>query len=454
MKRNLLILILALSVCFALQACRDDNIDEQIKSNIESNYLPKNNENSANDLYYADYNEETEYIPASDKEFNGIVAIPYGFTYSGYSFNNDRYYFSATKNVNTNSSSFTVDMLNYIDLLTGEQHYICPDPLCLHSAPEECKYIELANNCFFTDNNVFYTFRQDITKNQSLMYLSFSMYKADLNKGIVENIYKCKDSASKNHLFLKALRGSDLYFQEYTRNETSESAKMMKESIVLSVYNTDSGKVRIINDFPEEYVDKSANLFYADEDNLYFISLTDIFTTDLSLENERLVYKLKENENFGSCYYDKETEELFFNVFNAKEKRGCMYVYANGVLDELDMPSENIYCFQLTKSTIYYSEYAPLFYGISSMGGEVYDYSGGKIYAANRNNRKESELIYDGGKDFIIANDSIRYIIIGDYLYFDYLKIENTGGTVDPIYSGCKIRINPKENTIKYLKFE
>jgi hypothetical protein len=340
-----------------------------------------------------------------------------------------------------------------VDLLTGEQYYICPDPICEHSTLEECKYIELANNCFFTDDNVFYTFRQDVLKNQSFGSLSFSLYKTDLNRGIVENIYKCKDTASKNFLFPKALHGGDLYFQEYTRTEKDKSNKTQKESVALSVYHTDGGKVEIIKDFPEEYAAKYTNLFYADGENLYFNSFNDIFTTDLSLENEQIIYKLKTNEKFGSYYYDKETRELFFNIYNSQEGYGYIYVYASGELNKLDMPSENIYCFQLTRSKIYYSEYEPLLFGVSSMG-EVSDYSGGKVYMTDRSSRKESELIYDGGKDFIITNDAVRYLIIGDYLYVDYLEIKDSNGLIESSYSGCKVRINFKENTIKYLRFD
>ncbi|MDR2971792.1 MAG: hypothetical protein LBU83_07700 [Bacteroidales bacterium] len=164
----------------------------------------------------------------------------------------------------------------------------------------------------------------------------------------------------------------------------------------------------------------------------------------------------------GDFYYDEKTDELFFIIRNLTENTGAIYVYKNGETKKLDMPHENIFCFQLTNNAIYYSPYNPIYYGQSAnpahiaAGIGLYDFTGGKIYVTDRNTRAETTLIFDCGKDFYIYTESRSYIIVGDYLYFRKLTLVEENGLVyfNLILGVDKVRINLKENTIKHLKFE
>lgn len=107
----------------------------------------------------------------------------------------------------------------------------------------------------------------------------------------------------------------------------------------------------------------------------------------------------------------------------------------------------------MTNSKIYYSPYNPIHYGTSPRGGEVYDYIGGKIYVTDRDDPKESELIFDCGREFAFPNG---YTMIGDYLYFDCMQIIRQGDYAwfSSALELKKVRINIKEHTIKYLSFD
>jgi hypothetical protein len=277
------------------------------------------------------------------------------------------------------------------------------------------------------------------------------MYKVDLNRDIIQKIYE----ANGTHLSAICKYKEKFYFFEI--KQTALNKKTIQRYNLKSVdINTES-----ITDhgyMPDKYVDTAANIFYIGNNKFYFEDLDKIFTTNLSFENEKLIYNISKNEAVGDYYYDEKTDELFFIIRDQKNNTGAIYVYSNDKLKKIDMPHENIYCFQLTNNKIYYSPYNPIFYGIAAdfQRTEIYDYTGGKIYETDRNNRKESKLIFDSEKEFIIYNPFNSYIVIGDYLYFDNPELIEDGEFTyfSVAHKLEKVRINLKENTIKYIKFE
>jgi len=132
---------------------------------------------------------------------------------------------------------------------------------------------------------------------------------------------------------------------------------------------------------------------------------------------------------------------------------GCIYTYSSGVLTKLLLPHENIYYFQVTNEKIYYSPYNPKYYGTSPRGGEVYDYTGGKIFEVNRTNLSDSTLIFQCDDDFALKGD---YIVIGNYIYFTYWEIMREGGSVwfSTALDLKLARINYIDNTLHYIVFD
>ncbi|MCL1794780.1 MAG: hypothetical protein FWG34_13035 [Oscillospiraceae bacterium] len=430
--KNIKCISILLFIVFLFSAsCRESKIDEQILLDIED----FNDSFHAFELNRGNFLPERNYISPSTENINGIIS-------SNYNFNDDKFYFWLTKKYDTADQSTGRNMIAYVNIKTGIHHYICTDLLCKHTEFDECKYLNFSD-IYFAEKNVFYTARMDDSIH--------TIYQVDLDRDSVVKVYKSQGS------YLRAIGSykKNFYFFEINHKTVNKETKYYEnlKSIDINTKNIEEHGCLL-----EKYTDINASVFYIGNDKFYFMSLNKIFTTDLFFENETLICKIAEDERIGDYYYDEKTDELFFNVRNQEENTGTIYVYKNDELNKINMPHENIYCFQLTNNMIYYSPYDPIYYGTAAdfQHTQVYDYTGGKIYAADKNNPIKAKLIFDAEKNFIIYNPFNSYVIIGDYLYFDDPELVEDG---EFIYFNVaqkleKVRINMKENTIKYIRFE
>ena len=450
MKINYIkLVILAITFLTLLSSCRNANIDKKILEDADNfNNVFEINRDYSLEEYYGDYERETLSVPTDIDDFYDIYSPMYNF------FNNDRYYFTVKKRYETAHELDGREIYVYVDLKTGEKHYICSDPLCTHIEMGECKYLNMNSAMFFIDKNIFYITSIEGFYDESNIAKKFSIYKINLNTNKIENVYQCVDDFTKVYITISFIYNNRLYFLETERISLTkdDSKKEYREVSTLKTLNLETQKIENERLLPQNYT-LDTGIIYIDNYTCFFNSIKRLFFTDLSFLNEEIIYDFQNNEYLGDYFYDKNTKELYFNVRNDKLNTGDVYVYKNGKLERVNLSNENnIYCFQLTDSKIYYSIYEPFYYGISPRGGEVYDYISGKVYESDRKSISESKLIFDGSGEFNLH----KYVIVGDYLYFDYMDFMNDGTFVwfSKALELKKARINFKNNTIKYISFD
>ena len=434
----ILAMVLVLFV-FLSSSCRDSSVDEEILRDAENFHIA----DSRPERYYGNFIPETAFAPTDTSDFEGIFSPLYNF-------NNNRFYFPVRRDNHTL-------MLSYVNLQTGEHRLICPDPFCRH-VENECRYLGFQRT-FFARENVIYTHAITGDFGGDINYIRWSILRVDLNNDRIDVVYQAEEDFTKQDVDIAFIYGNTLYFFVTTRI-TAENERTATSVRTLKRLDISNHQIIETKSFPNEYVNIAARLMYIDEGKFYFDSLTHIFTTDFNLENKKVIYNFNPNEFLENYFFDKNTGEFFFLVRNVRNHIGSIYVYANDELKRLNMPHENIFSFQLTNSKIYYSPFNPEFLGISPrddlINDRIYNFTGGRIYVTDRHIREEYELVFEACRNFLIGTEVCRYVIIGDYLYFAHMQFISNGRYVwfSSAHYLEKVRINMRENTIRYLGFD
>ena len=446
MKKITAFLLLTTMIFFS--SCRDLSTDEQILNRATSDeHLFTIDRSSTLVEYYGNYSQEDIYSPTSTEDIEGIYSPRYQ------KINNDRYYFTVKKRYETDTQQTAREIYAYINTANGEKHYVCSDPLCTHTELEECKYLNLMGNIYFGEDDVFYmAFMDGLYSGKSDVH--WVIYEFNLKDDSINIIYQCNKDRSQSSINILFLYNNNLYFHEIDNIESTDGSKEYDSVYTLKVLDLSTKKTSVLDSVSSKYI-KGLTPLYMSQNICLFAAGGKIFQSDFYFNNEQEIFALSSNEILSSYFYDEKTQELYFNTWNTNDNYGSIYKYDGSTVNQVKLPHDNIYCFQLTNSKIYYSAYDPYYYGPGMRGGKVYDYTGGKIYSTDRNGSSESVLIFDDGIDFSM-NSSFSYLILGDYLYFDYMALRQENGYV--WYSMAlelkKVRINLKEHTVKYLSFD
>ena len=113
--------------------------------------------------------EETEYKPASDENIEC-------FTSSFFGLSRGNLYFQLKKEESKKYEtgySYTLGhpTYAYISNLTGEKHFICPDPLCTHGAYSGCQYLDLGELLYSTsDASILFTTKTVFSEQNGITY--------------------------------------------------------------------------------------------------------------------------------------------------------------------------------------------------------------------------------------------------------------------------------------------
>ncbi|MDD4772526.1 MAG: hypothetical protein PHZ09_02855 [Eubacteriales bacterium] len=348
---------------------------------------------------------------------------------------------------------------SYIALKTGESFSLCPDPLCDHTPEGGCKYLSLHQMMFSKESDdVFYSVKT--TLDEELKAPVSSICRIDAKKGTINEIFNGYLSEI-NILRMLTLRLTDnnrLYFtaiREKSSKVTDGIIEREYEETLMSV-NLTTYEVSIVDN---KYKNKEhGEYFFTDGKYIYFIDaiVGRLFATDMNFENETTVLEYGNEYTISSFYYDADTSETYICVHSrymmgwseTEIEDGNIYcIDKNLNYSKLDMPSDKILEFQLTNEYIYYTVYDPVFYGETPYGVPCMRANGNKIYRIQRGDTAEGELVFDGREKLHFRD----YMVTGDFLYINYVKLfEDQGFKVFRI-TGLTARVDMENDAVKWF---
>ncbi len=389
---------------------------------------------------YSDAETDVPYTaPEETADSSDRISCP-DFTVSG-----GKYYFPVKHRVDEDQLS----MIAYVDLATGNSGLLCQDPLCSHTDVKTCKYLNLTKLFPAEEDGIFYAQRD------------FQLLKLDLNTDTVTQVHTFPSYSC----IINGYDNGHLYFSEYFQTTTD---RQTVEECLVSYLDTASGEIMEVGYIPQEIMVKTNIICFILNGEFYFSTGGHLLKTDSSIGN--LTDVTGGDGIITHWFLDASTDELYYSCTNDAGLTGSLYVYRDGVTEKLALPHENIYTFTITGNKIYYSPYDPIYYGISAAAYlfetdpeqyKVYDYTGGKVYAVDRDNPSgEAELVYHLDGNNPLATAAHNYVVLGDYLYFDEITVKNTiiNGVEYTYFSSAetvsKIRVGLKDGSFTRISFD
>ncbi len=365
-----------------------------------------------------------------------------------------RMYVSASK---ATSESSGEQVMIYIDLETGEKHYLCPDTLCTHAEGSGCRYLGVTDWIFEPGSeNILYVVKQN------------AVYRVDIENDVFTKAYvpvpsedeETKDAVDAIVSFLFAKDGKIFFKENYVfRDETEEGEARYTTRKYLKVLNTETGKVDTVF---EDYK-YTAFLELAAGSRLYYQTVDGnrLFTTDLNFEDQKVVFESKDGLEIGNVQFDENTDELFFTLASGNDEKldpdradevtGKLYrIGADGEVSAVSMPSDKLLTVRLTREYIYYTAYEPIWFGKGTTGYRTCDETGNKIYRVRRDDTSAPELVFDGHKELFFSG----FAPVGDYLYLGYMKLMEAGDQRWFRLYHSYFRVGMSENTIKWINLD
>jgi len=346
----------------------------------------------------------------------------------------------------------------YIDIKTGEKHYLCPDPLCSHKAEEGCLFVDIFQ--FYISNNRLYTTRR--INNGINPYPVETIIEIDLEQNTVRELFQC--DSEYDYIGFTSLEDNKIYFtytKETLRTEDENGDIVTEDELTKMYLDLDTEKV-YINE-ANSYTYETYSLLYKNNNDIYGIDQINnrIIMTDSDYKNEEVIFDYDEWYSIADAYFDKNTEELYFclasiNIIDAHmdytdAEEGAIYVIdKENNVRKLEMPTEKITSFRLTKNYIYYTTYDPINFGMSVRGYDCVVEDSGKIYRVSRDDTTSPELVFDAKGEMFFES----YIVMGDYLYIRYIEFINQVGAVYFRATYSTARIHMEDQTIKWLNFD
>jgi len=462
MKKFAILFLLTLSTLLFV-SCNNEKADNDVLQNLESVVKQTTAEADDQFAYQKDlaswYKPETEYKynPEGDNSSGIITVFRKGL--NTYDLSDDKLYME-TKRVIYESGIQEENMIAYMDIETGEKHYLCPDPLCTHSVGSSCLFVDVTYYFANPDNdNLLYTTKRIYDGG----YYSYGVIvEINMEENSMREVFRCSDIY--DDMFLESIDRDKLYFTYIKETERikDEDGNVTTKNEEIPMYLDLSTFVAEERDFSKDKYDSFYKL-YEGSDCIYWLDREKscVLTTDTNRKNEKILLTYEKGYSIISAAYDSNTEELYLGIgsddmimasseYDGIEQGDIWVVDMNNNIRKVDMPSEKITGFQLTNKYIYYTTYDPINYGMSPRGFDCIDEDGGKIYRVRRDDTKKTELVFDAQNELFFAS----FVVLGDYIYIDYGELVSGNGYAHFRWAGSTARIHMEEQTIKWLNFD
>jgi hypothetical protein len=407
------------------------------------------------DEYYGNFLHEVSYVTLHEQDWEGIVnpsEYPSDFTLC-----NDRLYYSVYKPIPTDSSQ-SYSIVAFVDLVTGEQSYLCSDPVCTHEYGSDCLAINIAPCQYWNDRYIEIRFIETINHSQDL-----EITITDLHSGTREVIayFNANSNGEISTLtYGTSFIHNNIFYFNIRKSYTDLSSKTQIQVTENYAYDLINRTLSEPIESPEHY--QNAAPVYFDGTYVYwFVPYYAFLITDENFENEKLLCDFGGvTPNQSNWYYDTETGEMFYLLGNKKDQTGTIYCIKNGEAETLTLPHENICYFFLTRDKIYYSTYEHAYAmgarqtGQDVLGDTVYENGGGIVYVTDRGNCTNAELFFDNGQVIDLYMHDGWIVLDGNlYMLSMSYRTENTVTFARRPYQKV-MRINPANNTIRYFRFD
>lgn len=409
----------------------------------------------ARDEYYGNFSKEEAYTTLQNRDWEGIVNES-GYP-SQFNIDNDKLYYIVYKPISDDTTQ-SYGISAFIDLNTGEQSYLCTDPVCTHEYGSDCKAINPPSNIYWNNKIV------SMSRISRADYLAdIEIALTDIQKGTKEVLaYFSADYSGEEAMLIygASFIHEDIFYFDIIRSYTDPETKTQTSITENYIYDLLNHTLSEPMTTPDKY--QGASPFYFDGEFYYwYVPYYALLVTDANFENEKILLDFRENDpNNCTWSYDTENREMLYLVGNKKNQTGTVYLIKNGEAEPLTLPHQNISYFCLTRDKIYYSTYDNA-YAIGKrqvstevFGDTIYEDGGGIVYVTDRESRTNAELFFDNGQTIELYMHN-GWIVLDGNIYMLSMSYQTENGvSFSPRPYQKVVRINPANNTVRYFRFD
>ena len=457
MKQTAFLLALVILLSSALCSCgRDSSVDAALLDKAEEvgagAKTPEENE------YMGDWTPETAYSPGDLSDTAGIryFLIPMSDAVQNGMFFVPTSVFESYPHPDGGSGMGSSGLLRLVDLETGEDRALCPDPLCEH-IPYVCPYVDLQSAGAADGAPYVFRFETGIGKNGQPNMVE-TIERLDAASGeftVVAREEYDLSTSDQVHIMSHAFDGDCLAYVRAVIM-TDRDTRTERRISTLVFVDLKTGRTTAEVPVPEEWTDFCVE--WMDGDVLRCCdAVHGHYTTDKTLSGMTAV---GDGSRFIYNCFDTETGEVFVNVFNNPDAQSgdrtvTLGRLMEGEIEKISLPRDDLLAVEVTRSWIYYTAYDFVSAGMDHTGTREIGFDdGGVIYRVPRSDPSaEPEIVFSDGVSFCMRDTLNPWFVLGDCLYFSSREKFADGAGISFGRNVKGVRVNFVEHTCRYIRY-
>ena len=462
-----LLLILVVLLCLSAPSCRrDPSVDAALLDKAEQAAnkpaLPHDAEE-----YTGDWAPETVYSPGDLSDIEGIRYIHAPLANSA---GDGMWYcrvctFQQYRREDSEGTSWGTAWLHkVVNLETGEDRAICPDPLCKHIR-EECPYVDL-NSLAYADGAL-YVLRDEFThtgEGESIkLYWISTIERLDPSTGAFAELVRIGDKATldeENHILTNvSVENGKLRYKLLTQTTDREN-KTTGTTGVFVLADAETGRTIKEIPIPQDLIDAEVSILRENADGfLCSDTVNGLYRTDGAFQNREKIGSDVDCERIGLNAVDTVTGEIFLDLYTplTAEQRAA---YRQGTrrlgrlvgdeVEEIPLPRNDLIEVYVTRNWIYYTAADLVSVGPGRHGEAGFE-DGGVIYRVPRDDPSaEPQTVFTDGVNFNMR----EWFVLGDCLYLGSWERFEEDGAISFGRTVKGVRLNLKDHTVRYIRYE